>query len=320
MDSAIKKLLGKCKKDHPVLIITLYHGDVYNMNTMNKFRLAAGAAAALLMGSVILGSWYTVEETERTVVLRNGAFSKVAEPGLNFKFPFIDRTIDISMQDHKMTLTGDIVEAYSADQQPANMTISVNYSVDPNPELLREFYKHYAGNTQSFEQRTLSPVMLNQLKIVFGQFTAQKAVQDRDELIRSVAAAIKQDLGTFVRVSRVNIENIAFSPTYVKSIEEKQLAEVEVLKVRQNGERVKEEAKIVVTKAEAEAQAVRARASAEAEAIKIKGLAEAEAITARGKAVRENAGLVDLQAVEKWDGKLPITMVPGSSLPFINVK
>jgi len=26
-----------------------------------------------------------------------------------------------------------------------------------------------------------------------------------------------------------------------------------------------------------------------------------------------------LQAVEKWDGKLPTQMIPGSTLPFINL-
>ncbi|HXS80783.1 MAG TPA: prohibitin family protein, partial [Gammaproteobacteria bacterium] len=38
------------------------------------------------------------------------------------------------------------------------------------------------------------------------------------------------------------------------------------------------------------------------------------------EALRMNADLVQLQAVEKWDGKLPTTMVPSSALPFINVQ
>ncbi len=41
---------------------------------------------------------------------------------------------------------------------------------------------------------------------------------------------------------------------------------------------------------------------------------------AKGIALRANADLVQLQAVEKWDGKLPTTMVPGSALPFVNLR
>lgn len=45
-------------------------------------------------------------------------------------------------------------------------------------------------------------------------------------------------------------------------------------------------------------------------------------VTARNKkqaALRANSDLVQLQAVEKWDGKLPTQMIPGSTLPFINL-
>lgn len=293
---------------------------VMNMNVGSTVKFAGFGVAALFTASIFLGSWYTVNETDRTIVLRNGAFSKVSEPGLAFKLPFIDDTIDVSIQDHKTVLSGDLVEAYSYDQQPANMTISVNYRLSPDPDMLRQFYTHFGGKTESFESRVLHPVMMNELKIIFGQFTAVRAVQERDVLISQVTEAIRNNLEKYVTVTRVNIENIAFSPTYIKSIEEKQLAEVEVLKIRQNGERAKEEAKIAVTAATAQADAVRVKAIAEAEAIRIKGLAEAEAITARGTAVRENAGLVELQAVEKWNGQLPSTMLPGTALPFIGVK
>ena len=47
---------------------------------------------------------------------------------------------------------------------------------------------------------------------------------------------------------------------------------------------------------------------------------EADIFTVRADALRANADLVQLQAVEKWDGKLPTTMVPSSALPFINVQ
>jgi regulator of protease activity HflC (stomatin/prohibitin superfamily) len=110
-------------------------------------------------------------------------------------------------------------------------------------------------------------------------------------------------------VESVQVENIDFSDAYEKSIEQRMLAEVEVQKVQQNAEREKVQAEIAVI-----------QAKAQADAVKLQGDAEAHAINARGKALRDNPSLIQLVQAEKWDGKLPTTMVPGQTVPFINVK
>ena len=46
---------------------------------------------------------------------------------------------------------------------------------------------------------------------------------------------------------------------------------------------------------------------------------QAQAIKARAEALQSNPNLVALTAVEKWNGILPTTMVPGSAVPFVNV-
>ena len=46
----------------------------------------------------------------------------------------------------------------------------------------------------------------------------------------------------------------------------------------------------------------------------------AAAIVARSEALKQNANLIDLVKAEKWDGKLPVSMPPNSTVPFINVK
>jgi len=62
--------------------------------------------------------------------------------------------------------------------------------------------------------------------------------------------------------------------------------------------------------AEVEADRKRAEARGEADAIKIK----AEAVSKQG-----GAEFVQLEAIKKWDGKLPVTSA-GGAVPFINVK
>ena len=53
-----------------------------------------------------------------------------------------------------------------------------------------------------------------------------------------------------------------------------------------------------------------AKAQADAEAIKI----QAQAINSQG-----GADYVALQAIGKWNGVLPVQMIPGGAVPFINL-
>lgn len=85
--------------------------------------------------SVLLGTWYTIDEGERGVILRNGAVVGVAAPGLGFKLPIIDDVVPVSVQNR--IIAWDNVEAYSRDQQAAHMRVSVNYRLtsDQMPEI-----------------------------------------------------------------------------------------------------------------------------------------------------------------------------------------
>ena len=97
-------------------------------------------------------------------------------------------------------------------------------------------------------------------------------------------------------------------------------AEVEVQKLQQNLAREKVQAEIAVTQANGRANSVRAEAQASADAIRVKGEAEAAAIEARSRALEKNSQIIALTQAERWDGKLPATMVPGSAVPFLQVK
>lgn len=64
-------------------------------------------------------------------------------------------------------------------------------------------------------------------------------------------------------------------------------------------------------------QAKVATAKARSDAMVAAAQGKAEALKIEGQALKENAGVAELRAIEKWDGHLPTTMVPGSSVPFI---
>lgn len=61
-----------------------------------------------------------------------------------------------------------------------------------------------------------------------------------------------------------------------------------------------------------------ARAKAEARVAQAKG--EAEAMRIQTEALSKSASLVQYEAVKKWNGVLPVTMMGNSALPFINIK
>lgn len=275
-----------------------------------------GAVFAFLIGlTVVFGSWYTVDQGERGVILRNGALIGVAEPGLGFKTPIIESVVDIDIRSQARTYEG--VMAYSRDQQTAELRMSVNYRIPA--DQVATVYTEY-GSVENLVTRLLDRQLYEELKTVFGQFNAATAIQDRARLNAEVQMAVQEAVRGPIIVESVQIENIDFSDAYEQSIEQRMLAEVEVQKVQQNANREKVQAEIKVIQAQAEADARVAQATAEAEAIRLKGEAEATSIDARGKALRDNPNLIDLIQAERWNGILPTTMLPNGAVPFIGVK
>lgn len=285
----------------------------------NKMNAVVGGTFATVIGltalTVIGGSWYTVGEGYRGVTLRNGAVVGTAEPGLGFKMPIIDSVVDISVQSQAQLYEN--ILAYSRDQQTAGLSLSVNYRLPA--DQVETIYREYGGEAGVIS-RLLDRQVLEEVKNVFGKFNASTAIQERERLAAEVQMAIQKAVIGPIIVESVQIENIDFSDAYEQSIEARMLAEVEVQKVRQNAEREKVTAEITVIQAQAEADAQLARATAEAEATRIRGEAEASAIKAKAEALKDNAGLIALTQAEKWNGQLPTTMIPGSTVPFMDMK
>lgn len=285
------------------------------MNVRIWGLVVAAAAAALVALMIVGGSWYTIDEGERGVILRTGAIIGTAGPGLHFKIPLIDTVAKISVQAHARIY--ERMPAYSRDQQPADLAVSVNYRLPV--DQVGEIYASY-GSEDGLVTRLLDRRVYEQVKNVFGQFNAVTAIQERTRLNREMEEAIRSDVKGPVIIESFQIENIDFSDAYEQSIEARMLAEVEVQKIRQNAEREKVQAEITVIKANAAADAVRAEAQAQADAIRLRGDAEASAIEARGRALRDNPALISLVQAERWNGTLPQMMIPGAAVPFLNVQ
>ncbi len=95
----------------------------------------------------------------------------------------------------------------------------------------------------------------------------------------------------------VVLEDISYSKQFERAIEEKQIATQEAIKARNKTKQIEEEAKQKVMSAQAEAESMRIRS----------------------QALSQNKSLVEYEAVQKWDGKLPVNMYGSAPIPFINL-
>jgi regulator of protease activity HflC (stomatin/prohibitin superfamily) len=283
-----------------------------------KMNAIVGSSVAAVVGLVALtvlgGSWYTVGEGYRGVQLRNGAVVGTAEPGLGFKMPVIDSVVDISVQSQARAYEN--VQTYSKDQQTASLLISVNYRLPA--DQVEAIYAEYGG-AEGVVNRLLDRQVPQAVKNVFGRFNAVTAINERGRLVNEVATALIESVKGPIIIESVQIENIDFDDGYERAIAARMEAEVEVQKVKQNAEREKITAEITVIQAQAAADSKLAEAKAAAEATRIQGEAEAAAIKAKSEALKDNAGLIALIQAERWNGALPTTMIPDSTVPFMDV-
>ncbi len=117
-------------------------------------------------------------------------------------------------------------------------------------------------------------------------------------VVKELQASLDAEAGKgmfFVRSA--NVRNLVTDPALEANIKAAANAQFEIQKQKNQLE---------VTKLEAER--ARVAAQGEADAIRIK----AEAVAKQG-----GAEYVQLQAIQKWDGKLPNTMLPTGAVPFV---
>jgi len=277
--------------------------------------LVVAAVIAVAAVIVLFNGFFTVDQGYRGVHLRLGAVVGIAQPGLGFKIPFLDRVVMIRTQTNSKVY--DNMETYSRDQQLAELRMSVTYRLVP--DAVDQVYAQF-GSEEGLVTRLIDRRVNELARTVFGQFNAVEAIQQRSNLNRQIYEQVLEAIDTpIVVIESVQVEDVAFSTAYEQSVEARMMAEVEVQRRSQELEQQRIQAQIVVTQAEGAAEARIAEARAQAEATILAGEAEAQAIRAKGEALRDSPELIALVTAEAWNGQLPTTMPPGGTVPFINV-
>ena len=239
---------------------------------------------------ILCNPFVMVGPGERGIKIRLGQVQPESYgEGLHFIFPFIQKfkTMDVKTQKNSLTTA-----VYTKDIQQARITYVINFNIQPDKvnKLFQEVGIDYVG-------KILTPVVEGTIKDIIGKWNAQDLIANREKATDDILFKLQNQLSEkYINVTDFQMTEINYSDVFERAIESKVTAEQEALKAKNKTVQVEEEAKQKVIAAQAEAKSMAIRA----------------------QALAQNKSLVQYEAVQKWDGKMPQYML-GNSVPFINV-
>jgi regulator of protease activity HflC (stomatin/prohibitin superfamily) len=191
-----------------------------------------------------------------------------------------------------------------------NADIGISYSIDPAkvPAVYQKYRKGISEITDIYLRNMVRDALVTSasdlaIESVYGRGKA--------DLIKEVEAEVRaqvQPIG--INVERLYwVGDIRLPEQVTKSINAK-IQATQISMQRENEVKTAEaQAAIEIAKARGDSQAVLLRAEAEAKSIQM-----------RADALSQNARLVELNAVDKWNGVLPVNMYGSAPIPFIGLK
>ena len=260
-----------------------------------KFKLAMKKNIALykfiritlvfLLIAIIFTPFVIVNAGERGVVMRFGKVQNtVFSEGIHLIVPIIDTVQKLSVRVQNQEISA---EASSKDLQDVFTDVALNWHI--NPEEANAIFQEIGDKTEVI-QRIINPAVEEVLKAVMAKYTAEEIITKRGEVKAGVDKSLTERLATYhIKVDDISLVHVHFSERFSEAVETKQIAEQEAkragfitLKTLQEAE-----AKVNLARGEAEAQ----------------------------RLLRETLTpeLLEKQAIEKWNGKLP--MIVGNDNP-----
>jgi prohibitin 2 len=246
-------------------------------------KLIGGVIFILVLVIAASQATYVIEPGTRGVLVTLGKVSPAALPeGFGTKAPFISHIQLVLVRQQTRELQA---ECYSSDLQQVNVRLRVLFRI-PESAVVK-IYQEFAGDP--FDS-LVAPRVQEALKEVTALQSAEQVVKQRETIKTKALEATREKLGTLLVIEDIVMENITLSKELESAIESKMVQEQEAAKARFTQQKSQIEADTAI--------------------IKAKG--EAEAIRIRGEALRDTPGLIQLQIVEKWDGRSPLVIGGGA--------
>lgn len=260
--------------------------EVPGLKKISPFAIVA----AVLFLVWVFSPFVIVGAGERGVVFNqlHGVENKILPEGFSFIIPVIERVIKMDVRIRKSDTRAT---AASKDLQTVGTEIVLNFHLFPD-----KVNKIYQDIGLEYEKRIIDPAVQEIVKAVCAEFTAEELITKRQIVKEEIKTALHKRLMTsHISMDELNITDFQFSKIFNEAIESKQTAEQLALKAQRDLERVKIEGqqKVVQAKAEAESQRI-----------------QKETISPI---------ILQLRAIEKWDGKFPQVLGGSGAMPFINI-
>lgn len=243
----------------------------------------------MLIG-MFLAACSQVDNGERGLYVKWGETQdEILKEGVYWYNPISTKIVQI---DVKEIVWKDATAAYTSDLQEVKIDFTLAWY--PSRDTVNKLYREVGDN---YEDKILYPSTFGIIKEVVGKYTAVEMITKRDTISAEISKKLGDSLGKrYITLAKFDVTNLDFKDDFEKSVESKVIATQLAEKAKNDTIRIQEESKQKVIQAEA----------------------EAKAMEIKSEALSKNKGLIEYEAVQKWDGKLPVYTL-GDSIPFINI-
>jgi len=253
-------------------------------NKTNKDVYIAVQLTLVIIFLAILSKFFVIVNAgERGVLMQFGKVQEqVLGEGLHVIVPTVYSVKKLSVRVQKQESSA---EASSKDLQDVFTDVALNWHIIPD-EANAIFQQ--IGDEKEVVARIIAPAVEEVLKAVMAKYTAEEIITKRGEVKAAVDEYLTLRLLTYhIAVDDISLVHVHFSQRFSDAVEAKQIAEQEAKR--------------------GEFLALKAVKEAEAKVNLAKGEAEVQRL------LRDNLTpeLLERQAIEKWDGKLPVIVGDG---------
>ncbi|MDG1987384.1 MAG: FtsH protease activity modulator HflK [Halieaceae bacterium] len=229
-------------------------------NKASKSLLFVGFFAVILVWA--LSGFYQVDEQERAVVLRFGKYFNTVQPGLQWNPPLVDEVLMVNTTKVRAASFREIM--LTQDENIVEVKLSVQYVIDDPTKFVLKV-RDPERSLQHAAQSALRHVVGDMpMDLVLTEGRAGIAIDVQERLQNYIRL-----YGTGIRISKVNVDE-SNPPSQV------QAAFDDVIKAREDEERVKNEAEAYANGIVPEARGKAQRQLEEADAYRQQVIANAE--------------------------------------------
>ena len=231
-----------------------------------------GWAVPILAILVLFNSFKLIDERQRGVVLRFGAFQRVMTPGANFKWPWPIETATV-IDATKVETLEDTVRVLTKDENIVDIKLNAQYVISDPRQYLFGFRDDASADGQRQQGReTLQNAAESAVREAVGNNTMDTVLFERDKLVVSASQHLQDSLNRYhtgLTVTQFNLPD-ARPPDEVKS------AFDQAISAREKKNSIINEARAYASKIVPEARGTVARTVTEAEGYRLATIAKAE--------------------------------------------